>query len=101
MDAIDVASVLYIYIREIEFHRFFLFIIRSLICLDEDDFELSARKPCLVSDREIMGNDFLISATISASCSIKKRFSIFKKYINCINKFIYLFDTMEIIIYKL
>lgn len=48
-----------------------------------------------------MGNDFLISATISASYSIKKRFSIFKKYINCINKFIYLFDTMEIIIYKL
>lgn len=48
-----------------------------------------------------MGNDFLISVTISASCSIKKRFSIFKKYINCINKFIYLFDTMEIIIYKL
>lgn len=47
-----------------------------------------------------MDNDFLIS-TISASCSIKKRFSIFKKYINCINKFIYLFDTMEIIIYKL
>lgn len=48
-----------------------------------------------------MGNDFLISVTISASCNIKKRFSIFKKYINCINKFIYLFDTMEIIIYKL
>lgn len=99
MDAIDVASVLYIYKRD-WIPSFFLFIIRSLICLDEDDFELSARKPCLVSDREIMGNDFLISATISASCSIKKRFSIFKKYINCINKFIYLFDTMEIIIYK-